>query len=178
MRTPATITAIGPAHGCELIAHEMFVTGAPMTAAAKNPYLIYKIAFLHTVVQQSANIPCQYRKRRFMKGILFLLAILLVTGIQCSKNDYDAPACIEKKIASIRSKRKWNPPAQVNEYLYNGKKVYLFSSDCCDKYEEVFDENCNRLCAPYGGISGDGDGTCPDFRTNAQHIRLVWKDSR
>jgi hypothetical protein len=70
------------------------------------------------------------------------------------------------------------PPAQVYEYIFNGKTVFLFSSNCCDQYNMAFDEKCNYVCAPSGGITGKGDGKCTDFNAVAKEIRLVWKDER
>jgi hypothetical protein len=105
--------------------------------------------------------------------------ILTVTQQQCTKNTTaNIPACIQERINKIKAQPKWNPPAEVNEYEYNGRKLYLFSSDCCDQYNEVYDSRCNYICAPSGGITGKGDRKCEDFTTNAKHIRLVWKDDR
>ena len=101
-------------------------------------------------------------------------------GDGCKKKNGNAvaiPACIQLKIDSIKNEPKWNPPAEVNEYTYNGKTVYLFSSNCCDQYNILVDENCHYLCAPSGGITGSGDRKCTDFN-NATHVRLVWKDAR
>jgi hypothetical protein len=98
----------------------------------------------------------------------------------CSKKNAgsDASSCIQQKIDDIKKQPRWNPPATVNEYMYNGKTVYLFSSDCCDQYNMIYDNLCNYVCAPSGGITGKGDGKCEDFNTSAKHIRLVWKDER
>jgi hypothetical protein len=41
----------------------------------------------------------------------------------------------------------------------------------------VSDQDCNYICAPYGGITGKGDGNCADF-SDAKYLRLVWKDER
>lgn len=110
----------------------------------------------------------------------FLIPVVLTAllSFQCNKEDYTDYSCINRKINRIKSQRKWNPPAQVNEYIYQGKHVFLFSSDCCDRFSELYDENCNLVCAPYGGISGQGDGKCTDFQSTAQFVRLVWKDDR
>jgi hypothetical protein len=43
----AAIAAVGPGQGIELGTGKMFAAGAAVSASAKNPYLIYKIAFLH-----------------------------------------------------------------------------------------------------------------------------------
>ncbi len=113
-----------------------------------------------------------------MKLIIVFSSVFLLS-MQCRKGvNVDAPSCVEQKIKQIKAQPKWNPPATVSEYDYNGKKVYLFTSDCCDQYIELFDSNCNYLCAPSGGIAGHGDGKCSDFYDKATLIRVLWKDSR
>jgi len=112
-----------------------------------------------------------------MKFILFVFVFCSLFSLQCRK-DYGASSCINKKITKIKSQAKWNPPAEVNEYIYQGKHVYLFSADCCDQYNELYDESCNYICSPFGGFSGAGDGKCTDFSSTAQFVRLVWKDLR
>ena len=114
-----------------------------------------------------------------MKSILLVLfssSVLIFN--RCNKETNEIPSCISQKIEAIKAQPKWNPPAEVNEYLYNGKKVFLFSSNCCDQYNELFDENCNYICAPSGGFTGAGDGKCKDFNTVAKQVKLIWKDSR
>ena len=115
-----------------------------------------------------------------MKSVLFTLVIFLtIAAEKCKRNQEEKiPACIQQKIDQIKKEPKWNPPAEVHEYNYQGKKVFYFSSNCCDQYNIVYDENCNYLCAPSGGITGKGDGKCVDFNENAKEVRLVWKDER
>lgn len=88
------------------------------------------------------------------------------------------PACIKQKIDSIKQQPAWNPPARVEEYEYEGRKVYLLSANCCDRFTTAFDGTCNYICAPSGGFTGRGDGKCRDFSEKAKMIRLVWKDER
>lgn len=116
-----------------------------------------------------------------MKTVVIALTVISLTALHCSKHNQggkNTPVCIEQKINDIKSQPKWNPPAEVNEYEYEGKKVYLFSSNCCDQYNVVYDKNCTPICAPSGGFSGGGDGKCKEFFKQAKHIRLVWKDER
>jgi hypothetical protein len=119
-----------------------------------------------------------------MKAIVIYGLILAMVGF-CRKENMNTdcfptniPLCIQAKIDEIKKEARWNPPAEVNEYLYNGKKVYLFTSDCCDQFITLVDATCNSVCAPSGGITGAGDGRCPDFYKEAMHLRLVWKDPR
>ena len=111
-----------------------------------------------------------------MKYILIILAIFILN--KCNKSEKGMPACVQKKIEQIKKEQVWNPPAEVNEYTYKGKQVFLFTSDCCDQYIMLYDGSCNNICAPSGGIDGKGDGKCDDFYTSAKFIRLVWKDPR
>jgi len=118
-----------------------------------------------------------------MKSLVFL-GIAIATASMCNKEKASSrastaiPACIQSRIDEIKKQPKWNPPAEVNEYAYNGKTVYLFSADCCDQFLTLVDSACNPICAPSGGIAGKGDGKCPDFDQKAKLIRLVWKDNR
>lgn len=112
-----------------------------------------------------------------MKLILFLLALPLLNNT-CNKNKTAIPPCIKEKIEAIKKEPKWNPPAEVNEYIYKDKRVFLFSSNCCDQYNNLYDKDCNIICAPSGGYTGKGDNKCNDFFPAAKHVRLVWKDDR
>ncbi len=115
-----------------------------------------------------------------MKSILFTLTIFLVIAAnKCRKENLpQIPACIQSKIEAIQKQPKWNPAAEVKEYNYAGRRVFYFSSDCCDQYNTIVDENCNLICAPSGGITGKGDGKCADFSEIAREVRVVWRDER
>lgn len=112
-----------------------------------------------------------------MKFILLLLALPLMNE-KCGKNKDAVPACIQQKIEQLKKDPVRNPPAEINEYMYGGKHVYLFNSPCCDQYNYLYDTDCNIICAPSGGYTGKGDEKCGDFSDKAKHIRLIWKDNR
>ena len=112
-----------------------------------------------------------------MKFILLLMALPLMNQ-KCGKNKKSIPSCVQQKIEAIQAETKWNPPAEVNEYRYEGKQVYLFTSNCCDQYNSLYDSDCNNICSPSGGLTGNGDGKCNDFLEKAKHIKLIWKDTR
>jgi hypothetical protein len=122
-----------------------------------------------------------------MKKVFVLIAILGIILSNCKSNDNDInctpsptsiPACIQAKIDSIKNVPVWNPPASVYSYVYKNQTVYSFSADCCDQYNVVYDTNCKVICSPSGGITGSGDGRCPDFQKIATNETLIWKDSR
>ncbi len=115
-----------------------------------------------------------------MKSYIFTAIIMLsIAQKKCGKNTANTiPSCIQARIEEIKKQPRWNPPATIEEYSYEGKRVFLFSSPCCDRYNEAYDENCNYVCAPSGGYTGKGDRKCEDFKENAKLIRVVWKDDR
>jgi len=107
---------------------------------------------------------------------ILVMATLIYS--ECNKKNNDVPQCIEQKIEEIKAQPKANPPIQVNEYEFMGKRTFLFSAPCCDQYNVLYDENCNYICAPSGGFTGKGDEKCPDFSSEARHIKVVWNDER
>jgi len=42
----------------------------------------------------------------------------------------------------------------------DGVQYFFIKSDCCDQFDELYDADCNYVCAPSGGFSGGGDGQC------------------
>lgn len=157
----------------------MFATRSSMAASAKDPYLVDEIAFFQCFnFATFGKYNLSMVQMILLKYFLLLVAIPVVIDNQCTKKEIGIPSCIQQKIDTIKAQAKWNPPAQVNEYVYKGQHVFLFSSNCCDQFNVVYDGNCNYIGAPSGGFTGKGDGKCADFNETAKYIRLVWKDSR
>jgi hypothetical protein len=107
-----------------------------------------------------------------------LLAILLTATSACKKLDLeeDVPACIETKIGDIQQQDTYNPPAEVWRWEVDGQSYYYFTSDCCDQFNMLYNEDCDFVCAPDGGITGNGDGNCPQW-TSEPVRTLVWRDN-
>lgn len=125
------------------------------------------------------------RIRISFKWITFVLSgflLLVLWGCE-DKNLPDKmprgiPECIQKKIISIAEHPVWNPPAKVYSYQYKGQTVYYFPPRCCDIPSLLYDENCNFICSPDGGLSGGGDGQCSDFSSTRTGEKLIWEDTR
>ncbi len=107
----------------------------------------------------------------------FILLSLIIFGCSSPDLEKDAPSCVKRKIKDIQKEDVWNPPAEVWEWKVDGQTYYYFTSSCCDKKNYLYDEDCNQICAPDGGFTGNGDGNCPNFSGTIQKS-LVWKDNR
>ena len=71
-----------------------------------------------------------------------------------------------------------NPPAKIYRYSYNDQQVYYVTGRCCDIPGKLYDMNGNVICEPDGGITGKGDGRCPDFFEKRSDENLIWEDNR
>ncbi|GAB3878235.1 hypothetical protein GCM10028824_39750 [Hymenobacter segetis] len=88
------------------------------------------------------------------------------------------PQWLKARIAAVLAERKRNPITRIFRYQYEGKTVYYQSAPCCDQFSQVFDTKGKLICNPDGGITGKGDGKCPDFEKNKTNEKLVWQDPR
>jgi hypothetical protein len=108
-----------------------------------------------------------------------ILGTLLLEAKSCDKkNVSDVPSCIQQMITDFQAKPVQNPPASIYQYDFNGQQVYYVTAPCCDQLNTLYDANCNVVCKPSGGITGKGDGKCPDFNTSKSNEKLIWKDER
>jgi hypothetical protein len=128
----------------------------------------------------------------FMRHLIIILTACIVfscnkqkeiiiepaTGCYLDTICYSLPLCVRNNIDSALAKPKGTIVYSVDLYKYNGDSVYYFTSGCCDRYNPVKDKNCNYLFAPSGGLGGSGDGTHPNFFSQAQLLKRVWKDMR
>ena len=114
-----------------------------------------------------------------MKKNLTFLTAGIITLVSCEKSDLniDAPKCIKDKIEVIINNNVANPPTKVWKWEVDGETYYYITSDCCDQFNNLYTENCDILCAPDGGITGNGDENCPEFTSEINKI-LVWEDPR
>lgn len=114
-----------------------------------------------------------------MRNPIFYLFLSIVCLFTACKHPQDtpAPSCIDDKIEELKKLPVFNPPAEVWEGKIDQKTYYLISSDCCDQLNYLYNENCQIVCAPSGGLSGNGDGGCPNFIDSIQWT-LIWRDPR
>jgi len=113
-----------------------------------------------------------------LKRTFILLGIIAMSS-NCTDSgmDMNVPDCIDTKIKEILMNDVTNPPTQVWKWENSSKTYYYITSDCCDQYNYLYTENCEIVCAPDGGITGNGDGNCPDFSSEIKKT-LIWEDKR
>ncbi len=120
-----------------------------------------------------------------MKYLLLLLIFPFLSASECGKKKEkpgtattqdSIPVCIRKILDDQSKEIPPNQPVQIDEYAYNGKTVYLFTAQCCDQFNVLYDDSCKMICSPSGGIIGKGDGKCEDFAKEAKLIKLIWKE--
>ena len=109
--------------------------------------------------------------------IALLTLVTVVVGCTPTESE-DRPPVVDKLITELKGGPKKNPPASIWKYNYKGLVVFYVPPSCCDLPSALYDSNGNFICAPDGGITGDGDGKCPDFiRARNEGLRL-WVDKR
>jgi hypothetical protein len=113
--------------------------------------------------------------------ILKPLLLALVISAGCSSPaapDAATPEWLTMVIQQIEAQPVAKPPAYVASYDYKGDMVYFVPSRCCDVMSVVYRADGAVLCHADGGLTGKGDGQCPDFFAERRNERIIWQDLR
>lgn len=123
-----------------------------------------------------------------MRYLMIFLLILLVIGCSDDKKLLEsgdgtggAPGqadWLNELIALLESEPVRNPPALIARYSYEEETVYWVPSYCCDEMSTLYSSEGEIICSPGGGLSGDGDGVCPDFFDLRSDEEIIWEDPR
>jgi hypothetical protein len=90
----------------------------------------------------------------------------------------ESPAWIDELITEFQNAPVGNPPQAIYRYQYDGQTVYYIPAKCCDIPSILYDATGVEICLPSGGMTGRGDGRCPDFNDTKSDETLIWMDSR
>jgi hypothetical protein len=112
-----------------------------------------------------------------MKPAGSALVLSVALGAACA-SARGHPEWLEPVIAELERQPVANPPAFVAEYEYKGQAVYYVPPRCCDVPSIVYGPTGATLCSADGGLTGRGDGRCPDFFAERKKERIVWRDQR
>ncbi len=85
---------------------------------------------------------------------------------------------VSSQIAKFQAEPVGNPPQSIWQYQYNGETVFYMPPQCCDQFSQLYDSAGKFICAPDGGLTGTGDGKCPDFFRLRKNETLIWRDPR
>jgi len=103
-----------------------------------------------------------------MKKFLFVIIIFSLVLVGCGQEKKQTkkvkkdqrPQWVSQALSKSFEDREYEG---IFECKYQGKTVYYTLSLCCDQYNPVYDAQKNYICAPTGGITGQGDGNCQDL---------------
>jgi hypothetical protein len=111
------------------------------------------------------------------KNLIFFSAIFFMSCATHKKAQAvnELPSCLTTKIEAMSANPREGAPQSITRYIYKEHTVYYMLSSCCDKYNIVFDGDCNVLGFPDGGYTGKGDGKMPDFHKEATDGKVVWE---
>gem|GEM_PF-576375 len=115
-----------------------------------------------------------------VRHVVIVLALALAScgAVASGPAATPVPDSVTALIHNIESQPVRNPPAIVARYDYAGQVVYYVPPHCCDFFGDLYDSTGQVICHPEGGLTGKGDGRCPDFFTQRQHETIIWRDSR
>lgn len=106
-------------------------------------------------------------------------AVLLAAVAACGTTvDEDLPPFVAQLIEQYEAGPKSNPPGSIWRYHYKGLVVFYVPPSCCDVPSELYGSDGHVICSPDGGITGAGDGKCPDFFEQRTDGLRVWSDAR
>ena len=88
------------------------------------------------------------------------------------------PGWLDARIKLLEAREGNRQPAQITRYRYKGQTVYYESASGADQFATLYDTAGTTLCHPDGGLTGKGDGNCPDFEKRRTNGILVWTDQR
>ncbi len=96
----------------------------------------------------------------------------------CNRTRTYAPQWLEAIINDFLSQPPTNPPITITSWEYNNETVYYIPPYCCDVMSVLYDQRGNVICHPGGGLTGSGDGKCPDFLSSKTNGTTIWQDIR
>ena len=105
-----------------------------------------------------------------------ILGLLLIACVVFSCNvgiDKDTPTCIKKEIRKFKKGTSCED-ANVSEYIFQGKTVFVFEPGTCgaDMSADVYDNKCNYL-GYLGGIAGNTQINDEEF-SSSTFVKTIW----
>ena len=112
------------------------------------------------------------------KRVSVVLIISIKVFFNSAARAFELPQWVMKVTAEKQEAEVDNPPGYIEKCSYQGRDVFYVSTGCCDQYSYVYDADQVQVCAPDGGMTGQGDGKCPDYYDAKKDCVMIWKDTR
>lgn len=114
-----------------------------------------------------------------MRIFFAVLTVSLASLAGCATTPADNwPPFVDQLITQLEAEPTRNPPGSIWRYIYKGREVFYVPPHCCDFPSVLYDSDGNVVCGPDGGLTGKGDGRCPDFFATRTDEQRVWVDDR
>ena len=114
-----------------------------------------------------------------MDRYFFPTAILLAATACAPTSQDELPVFLRELTEQIEAAPVSDSPGSIWRYSYEGQIVYYVPPfPCCDRFSTLYDPAGVIVCAPDGGITGNGDGNCADFFESRSAEYRVWSDAR
>lgn len=114
-------------------------------------------------------------------GLLRTLFLVCIFAASCGGKSPVAPETQEWLTALIRTLEQQpiaNPPLSITRFEYKSEAVYFVPPRCCDVWSDLYRADGTMICHPNGGVTGGGDGRCPDFFEQRKNAQVIWQDPR
>ena len=115
-------------------------------------------------------------KRSLLPKLLLLFLFLNSSSCRCSKSDgVQSGQWIDQFVATMNESTEDNP-IKIDQFVFRQDTLYYMTFPCCDRMSRLYTKYGEEICRPDGGITGMGDGRCPDFRLGGKFIRTIWQE--
>jgi hypothetical protein len=104
---------------------------------------------------------------------LLTIAALLAHPVCAQPATQPLPAWVQQKIADFEASPEQPDAMEIWRLQYRGQDAFHFISNCCDRYNPLYDSTGKVLCSPTGGVTGQGDGQCIGaLHTSPERVRI------
>ena len=109
-------------------------------------------------------------------SIILIVTILAILGCDKPDNEMVIPECVKEMITDFKNYEACDSGANVNEYIFQEKTVYVFNPGACgmDLASPVINSACTSL-GFLGGFIGNTKINGEEF-SNAIFIKTIWEN--
>jgi hypothetical protein len=104
---------------------------------------------------------------------MFTMTALLGNPLFAQPTAQPLPEWVQQQIAAFEANPAQAAAIEIWRLQYRGQDTFHFVSNCCDRYNPLYDSTGKVLCSPTGGVTGQGDGQCVGaLHTSPERVRI------